>query len=109
MRQYMMVFLTVALVLTGWGCSRRITDFTAISTKNVHIEGEEGNRVKGEHKVLTCLAAYGLAYPNLKQAVDEAIEAGGGDALVDGVVYYKSGLITSGFEVEGTVINTKKK
>ena len=109
MKKYMMAFLTIGLVLTGWGCSQRVTDFTVISTKNVRVDGEEGDRVKGEDMKLNCLVNAGLAFPDMKAAIDQAIEAGGGDALVDGVVYYKQGLMTQGYEVEGTIINTKGK
>ena len=48
--------------------------------------------------------------PNLKQAVDKAIEAAGPgyDALIDGVVFNRMELFTSGYVVQGTPIKTTK-
>ena len=51
--------------------------------------------------------------PIMKEAVDRAIERGGGDILVDGVIYLKywNAFIVGqqGYVVEGTVVNTKRK
>lgn len=74
-------------------CTHRLTDFTVISTKNipigegVHTDFQKGTkRVKGTdvaHTVL-CLP---LGFPNMKEAIDKAIEEiPGAIGLVDGVV-----------------------
>ena len=105
MKRGLLVILATGVVFS-WGCAQRLTDFTVISTKNVVVEGKQGQRVKGEDKVLFCLA--GFKQPNLKEAIDQAIEKGGGDALVDGVVYYKA-FPMAGYEIEGTIVNTKQK
>lgn len=89
------IIITLALfTLAGFvSCTHRLTDFTVISTKNVPLgEGVNNNfqkgtkRVKGEdvsHMVL-CLP---LGYPNMKEAIDRAIEAvPGAIGLADGVV-----------------------
>lgn len=96
-------------------CSRRLTDFTVISTKNVpigdgvHTEFKKGDRrVKGKdvtHEIL----AIPLGYPNMKEAIDRAIEQiPGAVGLVDGVVKEKSwSFILYGqnaYIVEGTPI-----
>lgn len=75
------------------GCTHRLTDFTVISTKNipigegVHTDFQKGTkRVKGvdvAHEVL-CVP---LGFPNMKEAIDRAVEQiPGAIGLVDGVV-----------------------
>lgn len=107
------LFLGV-IALVSSGCALRVTDFTVISTKNTMVsEGfERGSRVTGTNCVVVCL--FPLGQPNLKEAIDDAIEkAGPGyDALVDGVVYYKNKSFFFGqvcYEVTGTPINSRAK
>ena len=86
------------------GCTIRLTDFTAISTKNVKMPTKgKGKRVRGED----CSA---FVPPNMKEAIDRAIEGAGGDydALVDGVLYAENYFFYACFKVEGTPINTKE-
>lgn len=80
-----------ALLLLG-SCTHRLTDFTVISTKNVpigasHSEFKKGTtRVKGQHVAHTVLIIP-LGTPNMKEAIDRAIEqTPGAIGLVDGVV-----------------------
>jgi hypothetical protein len=93
------------------GCTIRIVDFTAISTKNVKLPTKaKGKRVTGEDCVPVFL--FPLGVPNMKEAIDEAIESAGEnyDALVDGVVYHINQSFLVGrmcYKVEGTPINTK--
>jgi len=89
-----------------------MTDFTIISTKNIEYakmsdykRGE--NRVEGiDKKHIILFIPTGI--PNMKEAIDKAIEsAPGGVALVDGVVYHTSWWIPyiygqTYFTVEGT-------
>jgi len=83
-------------------CTRRIVDFTVISSKNCDVKGKKGQRVKGSDG--TCA----LMYPEMKEALDRAIEQQpGADALIDGVIYYKSYYVYHKYEVEGTAISTK--
>ncbi len=94
------------------GCTIRLVDFTALSSKNCDIQGTRGERVKGEDMKWIILGIpTGVA--NIKEATDRAIERGGGDLLVDGVVYQKMWhafiIGQTGFVVEGTVVNTKRK
>lgn len=83
----------VMAVLLMSSCSHRLTDFTVISTKNVPI-GENTNykyvkgdkRVKGVDKTHVVLYIP-LGTPNLKEAIDRAIETTpNAIGLVDGVV-----------------------
>jgi hypothetical protein len=93
------------------GCTVRIVDFTAISTKNTNIKASKtGQRVSAEDCVPVILFPLGI--PNMKEAIDRAIEkAGPGyDALTDGVVYSVQQAFIFGricYKVEGTPIATK--
>lgn len=113
-----MASLTISLVLITsafCGCTRRMIDFTVISSKNVHLNVPEsgvGPRVQGKHQVYW-LIVIPMGTPNIKEATDKAIESAGPgyDALIDGVVYYYEywyvATGVSGYKVEGTAINTK--
>lgn len=87
------IALGLLIILSMGSCSHRLTDFTVISTKNipigegVHTDFQKGSkRVKGvdvSHTVL-CVP---LGFPNMKEAIDKAIEQiPGAIGLVDGVV-----------------------
>jgi len=82
------------LLMTGLdSCTHRLTDFTVISTKNipigegVHTDFQKGTkRVKGTDVAHTVLFLP-LGFPNMKEAIDNAIEEiPGAIGLVDGVV-----------------------
>ncbi len=69
------------------GCSQRIADFTFISTRNVDIGGKYKKiaRYSGSDSRPDILTIpFGI--PDLKQAVDNCIEAGKGELLTDAVV-----------------------
>lgn len=106
---------TVGLILCATaltGCTQRITDFTIISTKNLTMDTQTkgDKRVTGTDCVPVVLIPLGT--PNLKEAIDNAIENAGPqyNALIDGVVYYKNKSFIFGkicYLVEGTPIATK--
>ncbi|MBS1213728.1 MAG: hypothetical protein H6R26_2345, partial [Proteobacteria bacterium] len=106
------IIVLFAVVVFLAGCTIRMVDFTAISTKNVRIPTtEKGPRVTGEDCIVVVIFPFGI--PNMKEAIDQAIEKAGPDydALVDGVVYYVNQSFLFGrqcYKVEGTPINTKK-
>jgi hypothetical protein len=87
------------------GCSQRIGDFTLISTKNVEIGGKykKAERMRGEDKAFYFLFPFGT--PNLKNAVDKCIEAGGGELLTNAVINSSAPFLVGsfGFEVVGDV------
>ena len=108
-----MRMVAVGLVsLSLAACSMRLIDFTAISSKNCDVPGSRGERVQGKHMIWTVLGIP-VGVPNMKEAVDRAIERGNGDMLVDGVLYQKgwSAIVIGqmGFVVEGTVVNTRRR
>lgn len=76
------------------GCSHRLVDFTMISTKNVPIGqtaelAKAGSRVEGIDSKSIVLGIP-LGMPNMKEAIDKAIESyPGAVALSDGVIYSK--------------------
>ena len=87
------------------GCTQRMIDFTVISSKNMQLQFPSeatGPRVEGQDMVLFVIIPFGT--PNLKEAVDRAIEqAGPGyDALIDGVIYQKNLLFLFLQESTGT-------
>ena len=97
-----------ALALALSGCVVRLADFTALSSKNANIPGERGPRVEGEDMIPIVLF-FPTGQSNIKTAVDRAIEKGGGDLLVDGVISQKCWYIPliygeCGFMVEGTPV-----
>lgn len=106
--------LVLALVVLT-GCTTRMIDFTAISTKNVEIQGVRGARVKGEDIQKNFLIfSFGSTVPTIKGAVDKAIEFGGCDLLMDGVIYTRTAgfpllYMEHGFLVEGTCVSTRKE
>ncbi len=103
--------LAFTLLITG--CTRRMIDFTVISSKNVRLllpDSALGPRTQGVHSVP--IIFFPLGVPSIKEATDRAIENGGPqyDALIDGVVssyifYFIFGV--SKIKVEGTPINTR--
>lgn len=88
--------LVLAGLLCGLlcSCSHRLVDFTLISTKNVPMDqtldlAKADKRVKGEDSKGIVLSVP-LGMPNMKEAIDRAIESyPGAIALSDGVIYAK--------------------
>ena len=102
----------LAFPLLLCGCSVRLLDFTLLSSKNVEMrvpQEAKGKRVTGIDTVPVVVFPIGV--PNLKEAVDRAIESAGPeyDALIDGVVYSEQHFFligTLGYKVEGTPVKT---
>jgi hypothetical protein len=105
-----LIVLLCGLVFLA-GCTIRIVDFTVISSKNVKVPTKaRGQRATGKDCIFVFFFPFGI--PNMKEAIDRAIEGAGGDydALVDGVVYQENNFFVIGqmcYRVEGTPINTK--
>jgi len=103
------VFVLLFVVILS-GCVTRLGDFTLISTKNVDLSKgasfQRGqSRVKGED-VATIIIFIPTGVPNMKTAIDKAIESvPGGIALLDAVLSQKAWWFIfgqSGYVVEGT-------
>ena len=88
----MFIAVVAIMLLATESCTNRLTDFTIISTKNVPIGTQPTDLVKGDKRVkgvdkthiILCIP---IGSPNLKEAIDKAIEqCPGAIALADGVV-----------------------
>ena len=105
--------LTLACGLGLAGCTVRVADLTLISTKNIdlsnaRLDARQGQRVKADDCIYSILGLIPLGVPNLENAVDRALEKGGGNIMVDQVTY-QSGyyFVLLGMNcilVEGTVL-----
>jgi hypothetical protein len=107
------IIVLVSFILTS-GCSVRVADLTLISTKNIDLSNatldvRKGQRTKGEDCAIALLGLIPLGIPNLEEAVDDALEKGKGNVMVDQVSYSKGAYFIiasqSCIEVEGTVLN----
>lgn len=110
-----LILISVMLYLTFSGCTQRVLDFTVISSKQMEMRVKESGR--GASRVEAKDGVYWFLFiplgaPNLKEAVDRAIESAGPgyDALIDGVIYSQNFwyVLTgySGYKVVGTPIKT---
>lgn len=104
----------VGVVLVISGCTQRIGDLTLVSTKNIdlsnaHMDVREGRRVKGEDCAYAILGLIPTGLPNLEEAVDDALENGHGNVMVDQVTYHHGAYFilaaSDCIQVEGTVLN----
>lgn len=109
--------LSIILVMSA--CTTRITDFTILSTKNVDL-ADMGKYKRLPDRVTGSDTAHIILIiptgtPNVKEAIDNAIESvPGGVALVDGVVTYSWFYIPYIFgemtyTVEGNVLVDKER
>ena len=97
------------------GCTNRIGDLTLVSTKNidlsnVSIDVRAGKRVTGEDCAWWPLGIP-IRIPTLEGAVDDALEKGGGNVMIDQVTWqsgYTFILVAySCVRSEGTVLDTR--
>ena len=106
MERCLIVAVSLLLLLTGCA-TNRFADFTVVSTRNVDLTQltpeaiEAGVKVDGEH--LTLWSA-----PNMETAIDNALEKGKGNVMLDAVIFFRSGW-KSGYIVEGTVVDVTSK
>lgn len=84
--------LLVLPLVVLMGCTQRLGDFTVLSTKNVDLtnfsteSAEKSLPVRGvDSKPIIILPG---SPPNLKEAVDRALEAHNADMLTNAVIYY---------------------
>ena len=106
MKKNLLLISLCAFVLAGCAQTTRIGDFTIISSKNIDLS-KGANFKRGTNRVvgkdLTPGGFGGTMAPNMKTAIDRAIESVPGTvALVDGVVSQIYGSWSMGYMVEGT-------
>lgn len=111
-RALSLLSLLSCMALFGTGCSQRLVDFTVISTKNVDwSRATSFQRAKSRATGMDTthiIIFVPTGIPNMKDAIDRAIESvPGAVALVDGVLYQKMFYIPifygqSWYVIEGT-------
>lgn len=98
--------LVGVLLLVFLGCSsRRVGDFTAISTKNLYAHNVDLTKLPRQQGVEGSDVQFLGIGANIKNAVDRALEKGGGNVMIDAALYIETGFLSSGYRVRGTVIN----
>jgi hypothetical protein len=97
-------------------CQTRLADFTAISTRQVRMESVDldahgGSRVRGtSSRFILLFLPFGL--PSLQEAVDDALDQGSGDVVLDAAVYRTGWWFlvgTTTLEVRGRVVDSKRQ
>jgi hypothetical protein len=109
---------TVAAALGG--CTLRLADLTVVSTRSLPLDRKDLDGlprtpgVRGEDTAfwfVVPLEEFGIGVPHLGDAVDEALQKGGGDVMTDAVVHYSSYWLVlfgwSSISVEGDVVRTQ--
>lgn len=113
----MMMLFALAGVLVLQGCaSVRIADLSIISTRNVSLERKDLDRmpsvrgIVGKDSKYTILG-FSAGTPHLEEAIDDALDKGGGDLMIDVVIHRRSWSAVlfgqNAIEVKGTVIQTR--
>ena len=86
------------------GCTMRTGDLNLLSTKNIaslhHAE------VRGIYEGSDC-KVFGV--PNMKEAIDVAIERGNGNAMTDAALYWETGFFQKCFRAKGNVVLLKEE
>lgn len=110
--------VSITLALTVSACTERVGDFTLISTKNVDFskpasEAAGAKRVTESDCAPTVLI-FPIGRPDLKEAVDRALEAGRGNLMIDQVTYYRYWYIPPIYGercivAEGTVVDVARR
>jgi|GEM_PF-1070857 len=97
-----------SLLLAGCMTRDRVADLTIMSSKN--ISSLEGAQSLGTFEGKDCRSMLGGQMPNMKEALDRALEAGKGNAMIDAVIYFKPASCifdSTCWEIKGTVIKTR--
>lgn len=112
----MMIRIWAGLLLGALcsACTIRTADMTVLSTRNVNLDGVnldalQGQTVEGTDTAWNVLLIP-LGFPHLEDAVDDALDQGGGDILTDAVVHVGGWWFIIGQQwitVRGTVVKTR--
>lgn len=107
--------MLIVLVIAS-GCTTRLADFTMISTRNVELDRVDLDslpRTRGvsgeDSRFIFLFIPFGS--PHLEEAIDDALEKGGGDVMTDAVMsstiwWFLIGQNT--LRVKGTVIDSRR-
>lgn len=110
MKKIGLALIVFCVFILAFGCMQRtrIADLTIMASKN--ISTLEGAKEMGIFEGKDCRSFFTGQFPNMEEALDKACEAGGGNAMVDAVIYYKPANCIFDdhcYEVKGTVIKTR--
>lgn len=106
---------TIILISCLCGCSTHMTDLSMISNKNISLNKidldklpQEKNVVGEDRKFVFLFIPFGT--PTLKGALNDALENGHGDLMVDASVYSTGWWFLvgqTGIKIKGDVVNTR--
>lgn len=109
------ILASAITLLSLTACTTHLTDFTMISTKNVVLnktdidnKPKKKNVLGEDKKFIFLFIPFGVA--RIENAVNDALEKGNGDLLVDASLdasgwWFLIG--QAGYEIKGTVVNTR--
>ncbi len=115
-KKLQLVLCLICILFTSACVSIRLSDFSILSTRNVNldmidldskpqVEGVVGKDTKFSFLFLP------FGFPHLQDAVDDALDKGNGDILIDGVLHYKrwTALIfgQQTLDIKGPVVKTR--
>jgi hypothetical protein len=113
-KKLQLVLCLICILFTS-ACSIRLADFSILSTRNVNLDKidlDSKPQVKGvvgkDTSFIFLFIPFG--FPHLEDAVDDALNKGNGDVLIDGVLHSKAWWFICGqntLEVKGTVVKTR--
>lgn len=112
MKRVIIITLTI-LCLSG--CTTHLTDVSIISNKNISLDKLDIDRcpqrklVEGEDSKFVFLFIP-LGQPKIKEAVNDALQKGNGDLIVDASLYKKYWWFLIGqqsIQIKGTVVKTR--
>jgi len=96
-QEHRKLFVTVALIsliFVFGGCKTRMGDYTVLTTKNIDLTSfsshsdATGTPVEGEDEK-HIIFVFPTGVPNIKEAVDRALEKGNAYMLTDAVLYHE--------------------
>ena len=109
-------FILVAFLFLTAACTSHLADVTAISTRELNPNEVDLNKlptktqIEGQHKAVTTLCTFWKRV-NLSKAVDEALDKGEGDLMLNAEISLRRIFIVIGFintiKIKGDVVNTK--
>ena len=111
----MIIPLTALALMLLSGCATRLGDMSVISTRNVSLDEVDLDslpQVKGvtgkDSKFIFLFIPFGV--PHLEDAIDDALDKGDGDVMVDAIVHRQGWWFLIGetsLKVKGTVVKTR--
>ncbi len=97
------------------GCTTRVADMSIISTRNTTLDKvdlDSRPQVRGitgkDSSFIFLFIPFGV--PHLEDAIDDALDKGNGDVMVDAVIHQQGWWFIVGqssLKVKGTVVNTR--